>query len=376
MKDLSLYIHIPFCIQKCYYCDFLSFSSDESTISSYFDALYSEIESLTLSQEYLVKTIFIGGGTPTLVDSRYMVRLLELLRSHFSIDGNAEISIESNPATFDEGKLADYRKIGINRISIGLQCWQDELLQSIGRVHSRDDFVKGYHLAREVGFNNINVDLIFGLPGQSLEDWKETIENVVQLGPTHLSCYSLILEEGTVLYNKVRKNNIVIRDDLERQMYYYAQDYLHQKDYIQYEISNFSKKAMECKHNLVYWEMTPYIGVGLGAHSYFEGVRYHNEENIKKYISDIKNSHSILRDRIPLSKESMKEEFVFLGLRKIKGIQDSVYSELFGTSIFKDYQDEIVGLASEDYIQVEGENIRLSKKGLDFANHVFMTFLK
>lgn len=377
MKDLSLYIHIPFCAQKCYYCDFLSFSKNENTVSSYFDALYKEIENYTqLKDNYMIKTIFIGGGTPTYVDSGYIAKLMKLINTNFILHPNAEISIESNPATFDKTKLIEYRSSGINRISIGLQCWQDDLLQSIGRIHTRDQFVSSFFEARAAGFENINIDLIFGLPNQSLDNWKETLIEVCKLQPTHLSCYSLKIEEGTVLYKRQQEKQFDINEELDRQMYHFTIEYLKENGYFQYEISNFSKLHRECKHNLVYWELGEYIGFGLGAHSFFEGYRFNNEENMKKYIQQIGNGETIIKDKIFVSKEHMKEEFMFLGLRKSKGIESNSYKELFQDDLFVDFGAELKNLLKEDYIIVDKGNIRLSKRGLDFANTVFMSFLK
>jgi len=376
MKDLSLYIHIPFCIQKCYYCDFLSFTMDEETVDLYFENLVKEIEGYgsMVNEDTVVRTIFIGGGTPTCVDSKYILQILKVIRTRFVVDPHVEISIESNPATFDVTKLLDYKKAGINRLSMGLQCWQDDLLKSIGRIHTQEEFVRSFLEAKAVGFENINVDLIFGLPNQTMDNWKETLQEVCKLEPSHLSCYSLKLEKGTELYRRAQVNQFVLDEELDRQMYHYTLDTLYDKGYLQYEISNFSKPDMECKHNLVYWELGDYIGFGLGAHSYFNGFRYNNEEKIKSYISHLQQNKAIVKDKNLVSREHIKEEFIFLGLRKTKGIDGVTYEKLFHQNIFEDFKDEIEKL--DDYIIVDGGNIRLSKKGLDFANYVFMNFLK
>jgi len=349
---------------------------NEETVAAYFDGLVKEIESYAsiVDNDTVVKTIFIGGGTPTCVDAKYILRILKLIRKQFVVDVHAEISIESNPATFDRIKLIEYKNAGINRLSIGLQCWQDDLLKSIGRIHTQEEFVSSFLDAKAVGFENINVDLIFGLPNQTLANWQETLKEVRELEPTHLSCYSLKLEEGTVLYHKAQKKKFVLNEDLDRQMYHYALENLQDNGYHQYEISNFSKHKMECKHNLVYWELGDYIGLGLGAHSYFRGFRYNNEENMENYIHNLQNNQSIIRDKILVSKEHMKEEFIFLGLRKTKGIVADSYEQLFHQDIFTDFNEEIEKL--HDYIIVDRGNIRLSNKGLDFANYVFMNFLK
>ncbi|WP_152801310.1 radical SAM family heme chaperone HemW [Alkalibaculum sporogenes] len=376
MKDLSLYIHIPFCKQKCYYCDFLSFSNEEDTVSIYFDALNREINNTpNTKDEYLVKTIFIGGGTPTYVHFKYIIKVIETIKNNFSVDPEAEISIESNPGTCNIDSLYAYKNIGINRLSIGLQCWQNNLLKNIGRIHTHEEFVNSYINAKQVGFTNINIDLIFGLPNQSISHWMETLYEVCKLEPTHLSCYSLKLEEGTVLYKSNLSNQFTIDEELDRHMYYYSIEYLNNSGYYQYEISNFAKPNMECNHNLVYWELKPYIGLGLGAHSYFEGYRYSNEENIKQYIHKIQNGDTINTAKMLLSVEDMKAEFIFLGLRKIHGIYDKFYRRMFNSSFFDDYEKEINQLVKEDYIIITDGNLKLSKKGLDFANFVFMSFL-
>ncbi|RBP63887.1 oxygen-independent coproporphyrinogen-3 oxidase [Alkalibaculum bacchi] len=377
MKDLSLYIHIPFCAHKCYYCDFLSFSSKKDKISLYFESLYKEIERCApVHSNEQVQTIFIGGGTPTVVPPDYISKTMDLIKEKFSVSPTAEVSIESNPATFDKEKLLEYRKSGINRLSMGLQCWQDELLKEIGRIHSQKDFIKGFMEAKEAGFHNINVDLIFNLPNQTLEHWKETLEKVCDLDPTHLSCYSLKIEEGTVLYERAQNNKLILDDDLDREMYHYAVEYLTGRGYTQYEISNFSKSNMECKHNLVYWEVKPYIGFGLGAHSYYEGIRYYNEENMDHYIAKIRNNLSICKIEDVLSLDHKKEEFIFLGLRKTEGIDDKDYQILYKNSIFEEYKNELKDLYNQGMIKIDGGKIKLSKLGLDFANKVFMSFLK
>lgn len=377
MKDLSLYIHVPFCAQKCYYCDFLSFAHKEEKIDLYFTSLYKEIEkSASLHSHEELQTIFIGGGTPTAVPPDYIYKLMNLIREKFSVSPTAEVSIESNPATYDKNKLIAYRKCGINRLSIGLQCWQDELLRSIGRIHSQKDFIKGYMEAKEAGFHNINVDLIFNLPNQSLEDWKETLEKVCDLDPAHLSCYSLKLEEGTLLYERAQNKKFVLDDDLDRDMYHYTVEYLNKRGYTQYEISNFSKLNMECKHNLIYWEVKPYIAFGLGAHSYYEGVRYYNEENMDDYIEKILNNQPVRKIEDILSLDHKKEEFIFLGLRKMEGIDDKDYQILFKNSIFIEYKNELKDLYEQGMIKIDGGKVKLSSLGLDFANKVFMSFLK
>lgn len=376
MKDISLYIHIPFCKQKCYYCDFLSFENLDIYIKKYFEALYMEIHKLSkLRDMYNIKTIFIGGGTPTYVDDKYIVKLMDLIKNVITVNENAEITIEGNPGTFDKKKLINYKKVGINRLSIGLQCWQDKLLKDIGRVHTQHDFTRSYTEAISVDFKNINIDLIFGLPNQTLKDWKITLRNVCDLKPQHLSCYSLKIENGTKMYNDWKENKIFIDDNIDREMYYYTKEYLKDRGYIHYEISNFSLPNRQCMHNLVYWELEQYIGIGLGAHSFFENKRYNNEKKIKKYIEKLLDGKAITEDIIKSDIKSIKEEFIFLGLRKIQGIDDKCYKSMFNNSIFDDYEEELNNLKDKGFIHINRDMISLTNQGLDLANFVFMTFI-
>ncbi|KNY26797.1 radical SAM family heme chaperone HemW [Pseudobacteroides cellulosolvens] len=265
-KSIGIYIHIPFCISKCYYCDFNSSSNKSSLVEAYFDALKKEIIlNSERAGQYEVKTVFIGGGTPSSVDSRYIEDVLELCRKHYNLRSDAEVSIESNPGTLSEIKLKAYKYIGINRLSIGLQAWQNKLLKSIGRIHCVEDFTNNFKLAREIGFDNINVDVIFSLPDQTLDDWNETLNNIISQGPEHISSYSLKIEENTVFWEKYNNGDIKeIDDQLDREMYYIAKRKLSQYGYNMYEISNFSKEGFECKHNLIYWNAENYLGFGAG----------------------------------------------------------------------------------------------------------------
>ncbi|MFZ7121043.1 MAG: radical SAM family heme chaperone HemW [Eubacteriaceae bacterium] len=376
MKDVSLYIHIPFCKQKCYYCDFLSFENFDMYIEKYFEALYMEIHQLSkLRDMYNISTIFIGGGTPTYVDNKYIVKLIYLIKNIITVNENVEITIEGNPGTFDKKKLINYKKVGINRLSIGLQCWQDKLLNNIGRVHTQHDFIRSYNEAISAGFKNINIDLIFGLPNQTFKDWKITLRNVCDLKPQHLSCYSLKLENGTKMYNDWKEKKIFIDDSIDREMYYYTKEYLKDRGYVHYEISNFSLPNRQCKHNLVYWELKQYIGIGLGAHSFFEKKRYNNEKKIKKYIEKLLDGKTIIEDIIESDIRSIKEEFIFLGLRKIQGIEDKCYKNMFNISIFDDYKEELSNLKDKGLIHINRDRISLTNQGLDLANLVFMTFI-
>jgi oxygen-independent coproporphyrinogen-3 oxidase len=289
-KNIGVYIHIPFCRSKCYYCDFNSYSGREPLAGSYFDALYKEIEIRSASiGDRPVSTVFIGGGTPSLVGPEYIRGLLEVCSKYLRIDADAEISIESNPGTLTYESLRSYRMAGINRLSIGLQAWQDRLLKMLGRIHDRRQFTDNLEAAVRAGFDNINTDLIFGLPEQSIEDWAETIEEVTKTGSVrHISCYSLKIEEGTVFGDRFEAGTLQPADDeLDRRMYHHAVDALAKKGFRQYEISNFAVPGYECRHNLIYWKAAEYAGFGAGSHSYLDSVRFNNTAGIEDYIKAV-----------------------------------------------------------------------------------------
>ncbi len=317
-KEVSLYIHIPFCMQKCSYCDFTSYSKKEDLMMEYVKALSKEIVNNTKNK--IIKTIFIGGGTPTYLSLEALNILKNTLKT-IDKKENIEFTVEGNPGTFTEKKLKLLKSMGVNRLSIGLQSSKNSLLKTLGRIHSFEDFAHSFKMARKEGFNNINVDLMFALPNQSLDDWKETLLTVVGLSPEHLSCYSLIIEEGTNFYNLYKNSLLKLpKEEEEREMYEYCIDFLKERGYLQYEISNFANPNKECRHNLVYWDLEDYIGCGVGAHSYVNNQRYENTSSIETYIKEI-NSNNLnqINFHINSQKENM-EEFMFMGLRKTKGI--------------------------------------------------------
>lgn len=404
-NSLGIYVHIPFCKSKCYYCDFNSYSGKEYLIDSYFDALLTEIKS---SSEALkrrpVRTIFIGGGTPSLVDPDYIKSLLEVLRSHFNVDQDAEISMESNPGTLAFSSLKAYWEAGVNRLSIGLQAWQDRLLAGMGRIHKREQFVENLGEAIKAGFRNINADLIFGLPGQAFDDWAETLEAVTSLcrntamntatnytstGLTHLSCYSLKIEEGTVFGDRLAEGSLAAADDdLDRKMYAYTVELLTKKGYRHYEISNFAKPGFECNHNLIYWKDREYAGFGAGAHSYLNGKRFNNVESIEKYIHAVgysimsaknttQNSYAAsLHENIEsISRKEAMSEFMILGLRLIDGVSMEEFEQRFGMKMHEVYGEKLDKLVSEGLLIEVGEQVRLTALGLDLANKVFVEFI-
>lgn len=364
----SLYVHIPFCIKKCLYCDFNS-CANRKLEDKYIDSLMKEIESISVGK---FETIFIGGGTPTILS---MCNLEKLLNSLLRFNPS-EYTVEANPGTLTKEKLQLLQNKGVNRLSIGLQAWQDELLKSLGRIHNIDEFLHGYELARQNGFKNINIDLMFGIPGQSIDNWIETLSNVVKLSPEHLSCYSLIVEEGTPYYDMNEKGLLNLpSEDIERQMYYYAVDKLKDSGYSQYEISNFAKEGFKCKHNLTYWKDEEYIGVGAGSHSYVGNKRYSNHKDINEYIKGIEKGKIIDQENY-LTKDDEISEFMFLGLRLTSGINKAEFKQRFGFEIERIYSKQIDENISKGLIEIQNNDIRLTKRGVDLSNQVFVSFLR
>lgn len=364
----SLYVHIPFCIKKCLYCDFNSYSNNELQ-DEYIDKLTYEIEKINESK---FETIFVGGGTPTILSLNNTEKLLKKLKRFNA----AEYTFESNPGTITENKLILLKEYGVNRLSIGLQAWQDSLLMKLGRIHNLNEFLKGYALARRVGFDNINVDLMFGIPDQSMDDWVETIKNIIEINPEHISCYSLIIEEGTPykkLYDENKLN--LVDEDTERDMYHYAINALNKAGYKHYEISNFSKKGFECMHNITYWRMYEYIGVGAGAHSFVNNIRYCNIKKPSQYIKCI-TENNIIDESASQTHNDLLSEYMFLGLRMMDGINKKDFKNRFGKNIEEVYGTEISSLKRSELITENESNIWLTPRGIDFSNQVFVEFLK
>ena len=377
MKHLSLYIHIPFCIKKCLYCDFPSYGGCESIFDDYVNALINEIRETKESfSDYNIKSIFLGGGTPSILPPKLTGKIMDTIFNCFNIDSNCEITTEANPKTVDEFKLREYKAMDINRISFGVQAWQNNILKSLGRIHTIDDFIKNIAEARDIGFKNINADIMFALPNQTLSDWEETLEKIIKLNPTHISAYSLIIEDGTVFGKMYDEGNLKPCDEvLDRKMYYMAKEMLSDKGYNQYEISNFAKEGFECYHNKVYWRCDEYIGYGLGSHSYFNEKRFNNTYDIEKYISS-KGKYSVIKENIEkLKTEDMYAEFMFMGLRMTNGIEKQRFFERFNKSVFDVYGNEIKHLKELNLINETDTNIMLTEKGVDVSNTVFEKFI-
>lgn len=378
MKKLGIYIHIPFCKRKCAYCDFVSFSNKQNLVNEYVETLKKEINKCKINkEEYLVDTIYFGGGTPSYIDSKYIIDILEVIRNRFNVSKDAEITIEVNPGTASEEKLNDYYKSGINRLSIGLQSADDKLLKTIGRVHSFSDFLETYSIAKKVGFTNINVDLMIGLPTQNLNDVKISIEKIVELSPKHISVYSLIVEEGTPIEEKISKKELFLPSEtLERKMYWTVKEELEKNGYIHYEISNFAKQGYESKHNTACWNQEEYIGFGLAAHSYINNIRYSNTEDIEEYIRCIKcDEYDYKTIHEVQDKEDKMKEYMLLALRKIEGVRISEFKKRFVDNPIYLYREELNKLVTQELIEIEEDNIKLTKKGIDLANLVWEEFV-
>ncbi len=353
----SLYIHIPFCKQKCYYCDFNSYSNKENLIEEYVIALKKEIQSYSFNA---YKTIYFGGGTPSYIDEKYIIDIL----SSVNHKETEEITIEVNPGTVSKEKLKAYIENGINRLSIGLQATQNDILKNIGRIHTLEEFEKTYKDARDAGFKNISVDLMFGLPNQTLDNVKESLEYLIKLNPEHISCYSLIL------HNDIFKN--LPSDEEERKMYHEIVKTLKEAGYIHYEISNFAKPTFESKHNLVYWNQGEYVGVGAGASSYIDKKRYSNVNSISKYINDFRNrTIEEIQD-----KEAQEREYIILKTRLIDGLKIEEINKKFEIDICKKYKTQLDKMIKYGLLEKTSDSrIKLTSRGLDLANVVWEEFV-
>lgn len=401
-KEMELYVHIPFCMKKCAYCDFLSAPADEKTQKSYVAALLQEIKYFgEICRDREVSTIYIGGGTPSWLQESYMELILKQMRVSFCILPEAEISIECNPGTLTKEKLLTYKRCGVNRLSIGLQSTIDEELQELGRIHTYEQFLRNYELARTLGYTNINIDLMSALPGQSVEKYLSSLNKVVQLKPEHISAYSLIIEKGTPFYEKYKfdavkreagmKTEYLPSEDTEYEIYDKTQDILAQAGYHHYEISNYAKAGYECRHNIGYWKRRDYLGLGLGASSCMDNVRYSNICQLDSYIEETKHiQHTQLQseDGVPLafatnlhetadaiSRIAQIEEFMFLGLRMTDGITREEFASTFGMQIEAIYSDVLPTLVAQKLIEQKAGQIRLTKRGTDISNYVLAQFL-
>ncbi|MCL2351561.1 MAG: radical SAM family heme chaperone HemW [Firmicutes bacterium] len=376
--SVGVYVHIPFCLAKCAYCDFPSVpvAGREAEVGAYFRALLDEIEAGEELRDSRIDTVFIGGGTPTAAPSFWLARVLEGLR-RFEIAPGAEITVEANPGTLTAETLRTLKSAGVNRLSIGLQAWQDRLLKTLGRVHTKDEFLRQYSSAAEAGFSNINVDLMFALPGQSTYDWMETLESVVSLEPrpAHISAYGLILEPGTPFWEKNEKGLLVLPDEeTDRRMYEDGVGFLGRSGYNRYEISNFARDGSVCRHNMKYWRREATLGFGLGAHSFFGGARWNNPYDMAEYIQrDLTANRRPCR--IPVPKSEAVEETVFLGLRLAEGIGLPGFEREFGVRFGDAFGGRVGEMASLGLLSVENGRAALTDKGFGLSEKVIERLL-
>ena len=382
MKNLELYIHIPFCIKKCDYCDFLSGEASAFEKKEYIRALLNEIKYQAYDcEDYEVSTIYFGGGTPSTLKAQVIDSILQEIYKNFHVKKDAEITIECNPGTLTEEKLQIYQKAGINRLSLGLQSADQEELKLLGRIHTYNQFKENFYLARRIGFANINVDLMSALPGQSVESYRCTLKKVCELGPEHISAYSLIIEDGTPFAKRYRqdaakreageKPQFLPSEDEERQMYEDTAEILSEYGYHRYEISNYAKAGYVCRHNVGYWKRVDYIGFGLGASTLQNPLRYKNTDDLQEYL----NLDFSKKELLVLTKDNQIEETLFLGLRMMEGVSLSAFEEHFHCPLTVIYQREIQKLTEKGLLRMEEDRIFLTEKGIDLSNMVLSEFL-
>ncbi len=374
---MELYLHMPFCVRKCAYCDFLSFPTDQVTQNRYAKRLMEDIDVMGKKYgEIPVETIFIGGGTPSVPDSRLILEIMEHVKQAFSLKEDAEISMEANPGTVTREKLNDYRRAGINRLSFGLQSANDRELKLLGRIHTWAEFLESFTLARECGFTNLNIDLMSALPGQTCESWKDTLKRVTDLNPEHISAYSLIIEDGTPFgekYGSEEGRKLLPDEDSEREMYHETKRFLRDCGYERYEISNYAKPGRECRHNIGYWTGVPYLGLGLGASSYMDGCRFTVNSDMKQYLEE---KPGMFTDVEKLTKKDMEEEFFYVGLRMTVGVSLSEFERRFGVSAKEIYPGLMETFVEEKAAEFRGDRFVLTDYGLDVSNYIMAQFLQ
>lgn len=378
-QPISLYLHIPFCVKKCHYCDFLSFPGCSlSRQAEYVDAMIQEIHAYReTAEDYEVKTIFLGGGTPSLLEKELVERLFHELYSVWRAAPETEITIEANPGTLSREKLIGYHMIGINRLSLGLQSTIAQELATIGRIHNYEQFLANYYLAREAGFDNINIDIMSALPGQTLISYGKTLERILKLQPEHISSYSLILEEGTDFWENAEIERALPSEQTERIMYHYTKKCLQNAGYERYEISNYAKPGYACLHNQVYWTGGEYLGLGLGAASYWKGARFSNTPDMEEYMENCSRAR-ITENRkeiVTATQKSRMEEYMFLGLRMIRGVSIREFERRFGIPMNRVYGTVIRSYIGQGLLKIEQDRLMLTERGIDVSNSVMADFL-
>lgn len=375
MKKLGIYVHIPFCRQKCSYCDFYSVNWNDESENKYVEAVLNEIKGYKerLNGQYVADSVFFGGGTPTIIKPESLYKIMEALRDLIEVNKNSEISMEANPNTLTFEKLREYREIGINRLSIGVQSLNDDILKKIGRVHDSRQAIESIDRAKSAGFSNINTDVMFNIPGQEVSDIEDTISRLIERNIEHISFYSLKLEKGTPMYALEKNNKIVMPDEeYERKMYYAGRSLMERNNFLQYEISNFSKNGFECRHNLKYWSQDVYIGLGPSAHSFMDGVRYSNPADLKMYC--VSGFNRIVHER--MNYEDLMFEYIMLRLRLSEGVDIHEFNSRFSTDFIKIYQEQISHLGKNNLIELSDGHIKLTEKGMDISNYVFEKFMQ
>jgi len=376
---LGLYIHVPFCVKKCSYCDFVSYPYDADLAASYVYALEKEMLMYKAALPESLKkvgTIYMGGGTPTCLPSGLVNKILEKCFSCFKVAADAEITIECNPGTVTYDKLKEIKEAGFNRISIGVQAYQKHLLATLGRIHGWQDVLDVAEWCHKLGLTNFNLDLIYGIPDQKLKDWCETLNRVVELSPSHISAYNLKLEPNTPLQQEVAHGHLhPLEEETELDMFWYTIDFLLTKGFIHYEISNFALAGFESKHNIIYWRNNEYLGLGPAAHSQINKSRFSNVENVELYINRLTQDKPVIEDIYSLTWEDVVSEAMFLGLRLMKGIDIKEFEKRYGLSMDKVFGDKLKKLKNLGLIELDNKRIRLSKKGLPLANEVFAEFI-
>ncbi len=378
-RQKGIYIHIPFCISKCIYCDFCSAPADDETKEHYVDALCREIavageRAEADGDKRKISTIFFGGGTPSILHSALLIKIMNAVRGAFCVADDAEITVECNPGTLSKSKLATYKDIGVNRLSIGLQSPNNRELKNLGRIHTYEQFEESYIEARLAGFDNINVDIMSAIPNQTVAGYEDNLRKVIALKTEHISAYSLIVEEGTPLYNMVERTHgrILPSEDEDREMYAMTKVMLAEAGYSRYEISNYAKPGRECRHNISYWERDDYLGFGVAAASLLGKRRFTNTLNVASYIANPIDNHS---EEQLLTLNDEMEEYMFLGLRMMKGVDTERFGELFGKS-FDELYGEITARQIEQGLMVrDGNRVRLTDIGIDISNTVMAEYM-
>ncbi len=375
---IGIYVHIPFCLSKCGYCDFHSIIADDSFVGNYVDALNREITLVARSfQSKTFATLYIGGGTPTCLGEQNLIKLINQLKANFNFTPNFEFSVEANPGTLNRSKVAVLADKGVNRISLGAQAFQNNLLKAIGRNHTVEQIFSGVELLQEEGIDNINLDLIYGLPRQTLVDWEESLKYAISLKPKHLSCYSLIIEENTPFYQLYNESKLALpNEEIEYAMFEANRRLLEPMNFQHYEISNFAIPGFEAKHNLIYWHNQFYLGLGSGAHGYFNNIRYYNDFDLNQYILSLREDTFPVAFQETISNDTAMDETMILGLRLLKGVKHSDFETRFGSPIYGAYGRQIKKLIERGLLKDKNGYLSLTKPGLSLGNQVFSSFIR